>query len=44
MGLKDSIQAESSLFETKSKVGINEVYGNCEDSYRPVFKGFVQYQ
>ena len=36
--------AESNQFEKKSKVGINEMFSNCYNSYRPVIIGFVQYQ
>ena len=28
----------------KSKVEINEMYNNCQDSYRPVIVAFVQCQ
>ena len=35
--------AERNQFEKKIKSG-NEMYGNCENSYRPVIIGFVQYQ
>ena len=32
--------AESNQFERKTKLGINEMHSNCEDSYRPVIIGF----
>ena len=39
----NSLQKATNL-KTKSKVGINEMFSNCSDSYRPVIIGFVQYQ
>ena len=39
----NSVQKATNLKE-KSKVGLNEMFSNCEDSYRPVIIGFVQYQ
>ena len=35
---------KATYLKKKSKVGINEMYNNCQDSYRPVIIGFVQYQ
>ena len=32
------------FFKKKLKVGINKMYSNCQDSYRPVIKGFMHYQ
>ena len=40
----NSVQKAANLKKKKSKVGINEMFSNCEDSYRPVIVGFVQYQ
>ena len=40
----NSVQKTTNLKEKKSKVGINEMFNNCQDSYRPVIIGFVQYQ
>ena len=42
--LKSVQRAESNLFETKSKVEINEMYSNCYDSYRQVIRGSMQCQ
>ena len=39
----NSVQKATSL-KKKSKVGINEMFSNCLDSYRPVIIGFMQYQ
>ena len=43
-GKRIEFSAESKHFEKKSKVEINEMLSNCEDSYIPVIIGFVQYQ
>ena len=43
-GKQIEFSVESNQFEKKSKVGINEMFSNCLDSYRPVIIGFVQYQ
>ena len=39
----NSVQKATNL-KKKSKVGINEMSSNCQDSYRPVIIGFMQYQ
>ena len=39
----NSVQ-KATVLKKKSKVGINEMYSNCLDSYRPVIICFVQYQ
>ena len=39
----NSVQKATNL-KKKSKVGTNEMFNNCLDSYRPVIIGFVQYQ
>ena len=44
MGQKIKFSAGNILFETKSKVGINEIQSNCQDSYGPVIIRFLQCQ
>ena len=39
----NSVQ-KATILKKKSKVGINEILSNCEDSYIKVIIGFVQYQ
>ena len=39
----NSVQKATNL-KKKSKVGINEMFSNCQDSYRPMIIGFAQYQ
>ena len=43
-GKQIEFSAESTNLKKKSKVGINEMFSNCKDSYRPVIIGLVQYQ
>ena len=39
----NSVQ-KATNWKKKSKMGINEIFSNCYDSYRPVIIGFEQYQ
>ena len=39
----NSVQKATNL-KKKSKVGINEMFSNSQDSYRPVIIGSMQYQ
>ena len=40
MGQKIQFSSESILFETKSKVGINEMYSNCQRQLQTSDQGF----
>ena len=37
-------EQKATNLKKKSKVGINEMLISCQNSYRPVIIGFVQYQ
>ena len=44
MGVVRLNSVEKATNLKKSKLRINETLSNCQDSYRPVIIGFVQYQ
>ena len=43
-GEQNEFSAECNGCETKSKMEINEMYSNCQDSYRPMIQGFRQFK